>query len=262
MSMYTLLRNKPKPFMADVEEYFKGNLCRCTGYRPILEAMKTFCTPETETRPDQNGEREGGKSSMVNKMSEFTNAFTGTFENANGEISNSSGKQSTDADIDHLKEAQLAAIENSKVQMNGFPCMHDNRNSCCGAGENCCKNSTAPEKCTGFELNESVEVPDVTSNKFIPYDPSQEPIFPPSLLLPSGIKSESLVFQGERVIWYIPTTLNELLSLKEQFPYAKIIVGKFKHLEYPVLIHPSHIKELKEISVLEKGVTFWGLSDS
>ena len=257
MSMYTLLRSKPKPFMADVEEYFKGNLCRCTGYRPILEAMKTFCTPETETRPDQNGEREGGKSSMVNKMSEFTNAFTGTFQNANGEISNSSEKQSTDADIDHLKEAQLAAIENSKVQMNGFPGMHDNRNSCCGAGENCCKNSTAPEKCTGFELNESVEVPDVTSNKFIPYDPSQEPIFPPSLLLPSGIKSESLVFQGERVIWYIPTTLNELLSLNEQFPYEKIIVGKFKHLEYSVFIHPSHIKELKEISVLEKGVKFW-----
>ena len=264
MSMYTLLRNKPKPCMADVEEYFKGNLCRCTGYRPILEAMKTFCIPETEMRPDQNGESEGGKSSVVNKMSEFTNAFTGTFEDANGRINNSSEKQSTDADIDHLKEAQLAAIENSKVQMNGFPDMHDNRNSCCGAGESCCKKSTAPEKCTGFELNESVEVPYVTSNKFIPYDPSQEPIFPPSLLLPSGIKSESLVFQGKRVTWYRPTTLNELLSLKEQFPHAKIIVGntevgletKFKHLEYQVLIHPSHIQELKEISVLENGVTF------
>ncbi|XP_041834296.1 xanthine dehydrogenase/oxidase-like [Melanotaenia boesemani] len=42
MSMYALLRNKPQPAMADVEEAFQGNLCRCTGYRPILEGYKTF----------------------------------------------------------------------------------------------------------------------------------------------------------------------------------------------------------------------------
>ncbi|XP_072235326.1 xanthine dehydrogenase/oxidase-like [Leuresthes tenuis] len=42
MSMYALLRNNPKPKMADVEEAFQGNLCRCTGYRPILEGYKTF----------------------------------------------------------------------------------------------------------------------------------------------------------------------------------------------------------------------------
>uniref|UniRef100_A0A3Q3H2Y7 FAD-binding PCMH-type domain-containing protein n=1 Tax=Labrus bergylta TaxID=56723 RepID=A0A3Q3H2Y7_9LABR len=42
MSMYALLRNNPKPKMADVEEAFHGNLCRCTGYRPILEGYKTI----------------------------------------------------------------------------------------------------------------------------------------------------------------------------------------------------------------------------
>ncbi|KAM8722350.1 xanthine dehydrogenase/oxidase [Acanthopagrus schlegelii] len=42
MSMYALLRNNPKPNMSDVEEAFHGNLCRCTGYRPILEGYKTF----------------------------------------------------------------------------------------------------------------------------------------------------------------------------------------------------------------------------
>ncbi|XP_061780151.1 xanthine dehydrogenase/oxidase [Nerophis lumbriciformis] len=42
MSMYALLRCKPTPHMADMEEAFQGNLCRCTGYRPILEAYKTF----------------------------------------------------------------------------------------------------------------------------------------------------------------------------------------------------------------------------
>ncbi|CAH1102357.1 unnamed protein product [Psylliodes chrysocephalus] len=54
MSMYTLLRNSPKPSMKDMEVAFQGNLCRCTGYRPIIEAYKTF-TEEWELI--QNGNK-------------------------------------------------------------------------------------------------------------------------------------------------------------------------------------------------------------
>ena len=43
MSMYTLLRNNPNPSPQDIEHAFEGNLCRCTGYRPILDGYKTFC---------------------------------------------------------------------------------------------------------------------------------------------------------------------------------------------------------------------------
>ncbi|XP_071963788.1 xanthine dehydrogenase/oxidase-like isoform X2 [Antedon mediterranea] len=42
MSMYTLLRNNHQPTMTDIEDTFQGNLCRCTGYRPILEGYRTF----------------------------------------------------------------------------------------------------------------------------------------------------------------------------------------------------------------------------
>lgn len=42
MAMYALLRNKPKPTTEDIDEAIQGNLCRCTGYRPILEAFYTF----------------------------------------------------------------------------------------------------------------------------------------------------------------------------------------------------------------------------
>ncbi|XP_020282076.1 xanthine dehydrogenase [Pseudomyrmex gracilis] len=42
MSMYALLRSIPKPTMENLEVAFQGNLCRCTGYRPIIEGFKTF----------------------------------------------------------------------------------------------------------------------------------------------------------------------------------------------------------------------------
>uniref|UniRef100_A0A3B4UR26 xanthine dehydrogenase n=1 Tax=Seriola dumerili TaxID=41447 RepID=A0A3B4UR26_SERDU len=43
MSVYTLLRNKPQPSMEDITEALAGNLCRCTGYRPIVDGCRTFC---------------------------------------------------------------------------------------------------------------------------------------------------------------------------------------------------------------------------
>ncbi|PNY28942.1 Xanthine dehydrogenase [Tolypocladium capitatum] len=42
MSLYALLRNNPEPGQDEIEEAFDGNLCRCTGYRPILDAAQTF----------------------------------------------------------------------------------------------------------------------------------------------------------------------------------------------------------------------------
>ncbi|XP_064622319.1 xanthine dehydrogenase/oxidase-like [Lineus longissimus] len=42
MSMYTLLRNNPEPTMKDIQTAMQGNLCRCTGYRAILQANSTF----------------------------------------------------------------------------------------------------------------------------------------------------------------------------------------------------------------------------
>uniref|UniRef100_A0A8D0AZE5 Aldehyde oxidase 1 n=1 Tax=Sander lucioperca TaxID=283035 RepID=A0A8D0AZE5_SANLU len=43
MSVYTLLRNRPQPAMDDITHALQGNLCRCTGYRPIIDGCRTFC---------------------------------------------------------------------------------------------------------------------------------------------------------------------------------------------------------------------------
>jgi xanthine dehydrogenase/oxidase len=42
MNMFTMLRNQPKPTQKEVEDNFDGHICRCTGFRPILQAMKSF----------------------------------------------------------------------------------------------------------------------------------------------------------------------------------------------------------------------------
>ncbi|XP_073927459.1 aldehyde oxidase 4 isoform X2 [Castor canadensis] len=47
MSIYTLLRNHPEPTPEQITEALGGNLCRCTGYRPIVESGKTFCVEST-----------------------------------------------------------------------------------------------------------------------------------------------------------------------------------------------------------------------
>ena len=55
MSLYALLRNNENPSQIEVEEAFDGNLCRCTGYRPILDAAQSFSTNKPCSRSTANG---------------------------------------------------------------------------------------------------------------------------------------------------------------------------------------------------------------
>ena len=51
MNMYSLLQSNPTPTQQQIEDLFDGNICRCTGYRPILDAMRTFAV-DTPGRED------------------------------------------------------------------------------------------------------------------------------------------------------------------------------------------------------------------
>ncbi|KAK5175028.1 uncharacterized protein LTR77_000164 [Saxophila tyrrhenica] len=82
MSLYALLRNTEKPSELEVEEAFDGNLCRCTGYRPILDAAQSFgaksgcgmakanggsgcCMEKGEKGCCQNDGMDGGNDSVI-----------------------------------------------------------------------------------------------------------------------------------------------------------------------------------------------------
>ncbi|XP_050015355.1 aldehyde oxidase 4 [Alexandromys fortis] len=56
MSIYTLLRNHPEPTPDQITEALGGNLCRCTGYRPIVESVKTFSPGSTVCQMKGSGQ--------------------------------------------------------------------------------------------------------------------------------------------------------------------------------------------------------------
>ena len=51
MSMFALYKNNPAPSRDEIDDALSGNLCRCTGYRPIVEAcvrMYVYPTPRNQ----------------------------------------------------------------------------------------------------------------------------------------------------------------------------------------------------------------------
>lgn len=48
MSMFAIYKNFTAPSVALIEECMAGNLCRCTGYRPIIDACIKACTGEDD----------------------------------------------------------------------------------------------------------------------------------------------------------------------------------------------------------------------
>ncbi|XP_075036208.1 aldehyde oxidase 1-like [Mixophyes fleayi] len=172
MSMYSLLRNNPEPTIEDIMAYLSGNLCRCTGYRPILDGFRTF-------------------------------------------------------------------------------------------DKNCCLNKIEEENL----VPETQSMPKLFNEKdFLPLDTTQELIFPPELMMMMNNPKKMITYNGDRIKWYSPSTLEELLELKSKFPKAPLVVGnttvgiqmKFEGVVHHVIISPVRIKDLYVVSSNDKGITIGG----
>lgn len=60
MAIYTQLRIRPQSTPHEIEEALDGNLCRCTGYRPIIDAAKSLSCCKGETTDHPTGRCCGG----------------------------------------------------------------------------------------------------------------------------------------------------------------------------------------------------------
>eukprot|EP01062_Namystynia_karyoxenos_P060034 TRINITY_DN514_c0_g2_i1.p1 TRINITY_DN514_c0_g2~~TRINITY_DN514_c0_g2_i1.p1 ORF type:complete len:1349 (+),score=474.84 TRINITY_DN514_c0_g2_i1:122-4168(+) len=137
VSIYAALKQGGRPSMQQLEHALDGNLCRCTGYRPIVDAMRPFAT-DGGAQPD-------------------------------------------------------------------------------------------------------------------PYDPSTEPKLPPAL---AQHQAGPLAFRGPRQEWYRPTSMDQLLALRQRYPHGRLACGntelaietKFKRTDMPVVIAPTHVPELLRIT--------------
>ncbi|KAG8432674.1 hypothetical protein GDO86_017063 [Hymenochirus boettgeri] len=82
------------------------------------------------------------------------------------------------------------------------------------------------------------------------------------MLLDKGEKHKR-IFHGERITWITPSSLQELLQLKVNYPRAPLVVGntivgpemKFRGVFHPVIIYPARIPDLNLVTHNDDGIS-------
>ncbi|KAJ2863669.1 hypothetical protein GGH94_003443 [Coemansia aciculifera] len=253
MSLYTLLRNNPNPTEHEIEECFDGNLCRCTGYRPILDAAKTFADIAWKQ---------------------------GTVA-ADGSAHITESKTKGGCGIDGC--CRLQKSPDAEVTI-----VHDPTKAPTSIASGCCKGLESDSRCCKSQkrhdsgvaecnvVNQAEADKAAVISKFQRYDPTQDLIFPPFLiryakrttsdtepqLRPLDITSTDSQSWCRRYLR--PLALSGLLAALGQYPDAKLVAGnsevgveiKLKRSKFATQIYVNDIPELRRISDTPEGITF------
>lgn len=78
MSMFALYKEKNNPTKEVIDDALTGNLCRCTGYKPIIEATAKACVHNGEDHFDQKEEEIIGLLKQINTSAESITVLTKT----------------------------------------------------------------------------------------------------------------------------------------------------------------------------------------
>ncbi|TPX59849.1 hypothetical protein SpCBS45565_g07639 [Spizellomyces sp. 'palustris'] len=205
MSLYALTLNNSSPSPHDVEEAFDGNLCRCTGYRPIIEGAQQFSVPTKHNCSSHHADGLGNC-------------------------------QRTDHGNDYVQQI--------------------NDNDChVGCSQVECTAKKANGTCS--VQNGSLDIEDIKPRRTI--DHSKDLPFPPALRTPP----KSFMFgPSDSGVWYHPTTLEELKTIMDAFPTAKIVTGnseigievRMKGFDFPVMVSAIDVKELVTYEEMDNGI--------
>lgn len=262
MSLYALVRNAWDPDEnvfrlserdVELEGALDGNLCRCTGYKTILEAAKTFVTQDLK-----------------------------------GKVAESRGEDDHKGDIEEDMSPAAVSQISASLPSCGRPggCCRDNPGSSCGSSatkdrssssesleklnshssENDSTDESAPSLGTSVSSQDNLKSNPVLElggtvttqpnhYNFQPYEPGTDLIFPPSLW---KHERKPICYGDTSMLWFRPTTLAELLEIKSMYPPAKLVSGasevvieqRFKLVDYPVMVYVGDIDELRSSALV------------
>jgi xanthine dehydrogenase/oxidase len=283
MSLYAMIRNSYNPITKcfhlsesdiEMEGHLDGNLCRCTGYKPILKAAKTFITEDLKGQLISDfTERDSASHEKLPDIPYRSEMASGSLRSpsscgrpggccrdpvmpAAGIAASSPPEASSSSEGDHeSSESDMTSSISSVEGSDG-----EGKVPTSGATYGKPMKSREKDNAEGIKTTTNLEVPiapqirKVPQYEFKPYSPNTELVFPPSLRK----MTKTAIFYGDSAkMWLRPVTLEQLLEIKNAFPSAKLVGGssevqvevKFKNTPFAVSVYVSEIDELKGIAL-------------
>ncbi|KAH7357363.1 Molybdopterin-binding domain of aldehyde dehydrogenase-domain-containing protein [Pyrenochaeta sp. MPI-SDFR-AT-0127] len=280
MSLYAVVRNAYDPETKkfhlsareiEMEGHLDGNLCRCTGYKPILNAAKTFVTEDLKGQLAEEDDPTPANGEPIERdMVDMTrNSCAGASKISCGRPGGCCRDAPSDSSSNRTKsnassppteliassdEEHIPAIVDAKKNPQQDP-------SISGAEYAKPVKSKEHETMSGSKTATSLsEGPASHSEKGVPkiefkeYIPDTELIFPPALW---KYKPQGLCYGNDKKIWFRPTTLEQLVELKDAYPSAKLVSGasevqvevRFKNSDFAISVYVSDITELNTTKI-------------
>ena len=267
MSLYAIIRNAYDPETGvfnlseeniEMKGELDGNLCRCTGYKPILQAAKTFITQDLKgtleviEQPSstvgyvgsEDDEAELLRSSVsCGRPGGCCRDLPDTLEKQSSAESSTENASSGETSISSQEEIQLlsgASYGKPMKSREAYP--------------------TKSGHVEGIKTSTKVEAPPPITDgaavqfNFKQYEVGSEIIYPAAL---RKHKYVPLYFGNGKKSWLRPTSLLELTTIMAAYPSCKIVSGasevqvevRFKNMDYAVSVYIGDIDDLSRINV-------------
>lgn len=281
MSLYAMIRNAYDPETGEfslcekdieLEGHLDGNLCRCTGYKPILSAAKTFIVedlkgklverPERANESPQSSPRLGFETLVRNELERAPMGSCGrpggccrdTPSESNSDNKSTASTPPTEPSAPGDSEHTHAVVEASQQPGVDSAISGTTYAQPLKSEENVHAAQRA-KTTTALDAPASKSDGGVPLVQFQKYTPDTELIFPPTLW---KHQPQPLCYGNDRKIWFRPTNLEQLIQLKDAYPSAKLVGGasevqveiRFKNSDFAVAVYISDVPELNHTKVL------------